>query len=66
MATEPLLRSDNPGLDVRVNVANLVRLMEPHLGRHADQWRLFESPWAPCRDSAYIDPAGHGRPAARP
>ena len=66
MPTEPPLRSDNPGLDVRVNVANLVRLMEPHLAHHADQWRLFESPWAPCRDSAYIDPAGHGRPAARP
>ncbi len=66
LATEPLLRSDNPGLDVRVNVANLVRLMEPHLAHYADQWRLFESPWTPCRDSAYIDPAGHGRPAEAP
>ena len=61
--TEPLLRSDNPGLDVRANTANLVRLMEPHLALHADQWRLFESPWKPCRDSDYIDPAGHARPA---
>ncbi|PZC47109.1 MAG: KDO2-lipid IV(A) lauroyltransferase [Chloroflexi bacterium] len=64
-ATEPLLRSDNPGLDVRANTANLVRLMEPHLTLHADQWRLFESPWKPCRDSAYIDPAGHARPVSK-
>ena len=63
LPTEPLLRSDNPSLDVRANVANLVRLMEPHLIEYADQWRIFESPWAPCRDSAYLDPAGHARPA---
>jgi len=60
--TDPLLRSDNPGLDVRANTANLVRLMEPHLVEYADQWRIFQSPWTPCRDSAYIDPAGQARP----
>ena len=65
--TAPLLRSDNHALDVRANVANLVRQMEPTLVAHADQWRLFESPWAPCRDSAYIDETGGARfPASRP
>ncbi len=61
--SEPLLRSQNHALDVRANVANLVRQMEPTLVAHADQWRLFQSPWAPCHDSAYIDHAGGARPA---
>ena len=46
----------NRALDVRTNLANLAALYEPIIAEHADQWRVFESPWAPCHDSPYDDP----------
>lgn len=63
--TAPLLRSDDRGRDRRTNLANLMREMEPLITAHADQWRLFESPWRPCHDTSYLDPSGRARPAVR-
>ena len=59
--TPELLRSENRATDVRANIANLVSVMEPILQEHSSQWRMFESPWAPCRDTVY-----HEGGAARP
>lgn len=56
-----LLRSDNRANDVRANIASLVALMEPILQEHCTQWRMFESPWAACRDTVYHE-GGAPRP----
>ena len=61
LETPALLRSDNRANDVRANIASLVALMEPVLQEHCTQWRMFESPWAACRDSVYHE-AGAPRP----
>lgn len=57
----PLIRSDNRANDVRANVAELARLLESPLRTHCAQWRMFESPWAPCRDTVYHE-GGAPRP----
>jgi lauroyl/myristoyl acyltransferase len=59
--TEPLIRSENRTNDIRANLANLIRLLEPAIQEHCDQWRMFESPWAPCHDTVYHD-GGAPRP----
>ena len=51
-----LLIVGNRALDARTNTANLVRLFEPIIAAHAGQWRVPESPWAPCRDTPWDDP----------
>ena len=51
-----LLIKGNRALDTRTNIAGLARLFEPILERHADQWRVAESPWAPCHDTPWNDP----------
>ena len=61
LETPELLRSDNRANDVRANIANLVALMEPILQEHCTQWRMFESPWAACRDTVYHE-GGAPRP----
>ncbi|MCZ6544563.1 MAG: hypothetical protein O6913_02525 [Chloroflexi bacterium] len=60
-AADPLLRSDNRANDVRANLANVMRQLESPIAAHCQQWRMFESPWAPCRDTTY-----HEGGAARP
>ncbi len=59
--TEPLIRSENRANDVRANLGNLIRRLEPIIQDHCDQWRVFESPWAGCRDTVYHD-GGTARP----
>ena len=54
-----LLHSDNRANDVRAGVADLIRGLEPVIAAHADQWRMFASPWKGCRDSRYEDAHGH-------
>ena len=51
-----LLLKGNRALDTRTNTANLARLFEPIIERHAHLWRVPESPWAPCRDTPWDDP----------
>ena len=51
-----LLLTGNRALDVRTGLADLVALFEPILYEHCEQWRVFESPWAPCHDSPWDDP----------
>ena len=51
-----LLIKGNRALDTRTNTANLARLFEPIIERHAHLWRIAESPWAPCRDTPWDDP----------
>lgn len=51
-----LLRTSNRALDVRTGLADLVALFEPILWKHCEQWRMFESPWSPCRDTPWNDP----------
>ena len=63
--SDPLVRGDNRTLDLRVNMANMIRAMEPMIVQHADQWRVFESPWAPCHDAVLLEPGrGGGNPHA--
>lgn len=57
-----LLLVDNRALDTRTNTANLARLFEPIIADHSNQWRVLESPWAPCRDTPWDDP--HPREAS--
>ena len=60
-----LLLTGNRALDVRTGLADLVALFEPILSEHCEQWRIFESPWAPCRDTPWDDPrAGRERSVA--
>ena len=59
----PLPRTENHALDVRTGVADLARLSEPAIADACEQWRMFESPWAPCRDAPPTAPAS---PMARP
>lgn len=61
LPTDPLVRSDNRALDIRLNLANLVRCIEPEIVAHSDQWRVVESIWAPCHDTFYEDPADVAR-----
>ncbi len=61
LETPKLLRSDNRANDIRANTASLVALMEPVLQEHCTQWRMFESPWAACRDTVYHE-GGAPRP----
>lgn len=56
LPTDELLRSDNRALDLRANLASLIRRMEPIIAANVDQWRVFESPWKPCHDTPYVDP----------
>ena len=56
-----LLRSSNRALDVRTGLADLAALFEPILYQHCEQWRMFESPWAPCRDTPWNDPRASRR-----
>lgn len=51
-----LLVSGNRALDARTNIADLARLFEPIIAAHSDQWRVAESPWAPCHDTPWDDP----------
>lgn len=51
-----LLITGNRALDTRTNIANLASLFEPIISAHCDQWRVAESPWAPCRDTPWHDP----------
>ncbi len=51
-----LLLSGNRALDTRTNIANLATLFEPIIAEHCAQWRVAESPWAPCRDTPWDDP----------
>ena len=53
----PLLQTENRALDVRTGVADLARLSEPDIAAACEQWRMFESPWAPCRDAPPTAPA---------
>lgn len=57
-----LLLTGNRALDTRTNTADLARLFEPIIADHCDQWRVAESPWAPCRDTPWDDP--HPRESA--
>lgn len=61
--TPPLIRSDNRANDVRANVAELARLLETPLRAYCTQWRMFESPWAPCHDTVYHE-GGAPRPVS--
>ena len=61
IAADPMVRSDNRALDIRVNLANLIRRLEPEIVAHSDQWRVVESVWAPCHDTFYEDPAAVAR-----
>ena len=54
-----LLLTGNRALDVRTGLADLVALFEPILHEHCEQWRMFESPWAPCHDTPWDDPRAH-------
>ncbi len=54
-----LLLTGNRALDVRTGLADLVALFEPILFEHCEQWRMFESPWAPCHDTPWDDPRAH-------
>lgn len=56
-----LLLTGNRSLDVRTGLADLVALFEPILYEHCEQWRMFESPWAPCRDTPWDDPRAQRR-----
>ena len=51
-----LLLTGNRALDVRTGLADLAALFEPILHEHCEQWRMFESPWAPCHDTPWDDP----------
>ena len=51
-----LLTTGNRALDTRTNIANLAALFEPIISEHCEQWRVAESPWAPCRDTPWHDP----------
>ena len=53
-----LSRSDNRALDVRSNLAGLMRTLEVPIREHCDQWRMFESPWKSCRDHERAEVAG--------
>lgn len=56
-----LLLTGNRALDVRTGLADLAALFEPILYEHCEQWRMFESPWAPCRDTPWDDPRAQRR-----
>ena len=60
-----LLLSGNRALDVRTGLADLAALFEPILYEHCEQWRMFESPWAPCRDTPWDDPRAQRRQSGR-
>ena len=60
---EPLIRADNRQQEVRANLARLIARIEPLLREHAEQWRVFESPWKACHDPGAPDPHGGGAPA---
>ena len=59
-----LLITGNRALDARTNIANLASLFEPIIAEHCDQWRVAESPWAPCRDTPWDDPRPRQRSVA--
>ena len=59
-----LLITGNRALDTRTNIANLASLFEPIIAEHCDQWRVAESPWAPCRDTPWDDPRPRQRSVA--
>ena len=46
-----LIRTENRALDIRTGVADLARFFEPIIQERCEQWRMPESPWAPCRDA---------------
>ncbi len=51
-------------LNVRATLANLITAFEPVIREHVDQWRVFESPWAGCRDTGHPAP-GRATPRRR-
>lgn len=59
-----LLITGNRALDARTNIANLASLFEPIIAEHCNQWRVAESPWAPCRDTPWDDPRPRQRSVA--
>lgn len=46
-----LLQTENRALDIRTGIADIARAYEPILAEHCEQWRMPDSPWAPCRDA---------------
>ena len=46
-----LLRTENRALDIRTGIAGIARRYEPILAERCEQWRMPDSPWAPCRDA---------------
>lgn len=54
---EPLIRTGERTQEVRANLARLIQRLEPLIQAHADQWRIFESPWRSCREEGWP----HGR-----
>ena len=56
-----LSRSENRALDLRSNLADLMRTLEVPIRKHCDQWRMFESPWKPCRDQERAEVSGQRR-----
>lgn len=46
-----LIRTENRALDIRTGVADIARFFEPVIRERCEQWRMPESPWAPCHDA---------------